>query len=68
MMDAFVLYYWKRIWILNLFISGMVLWGVLDTIHGRYETFWMYIVLIIFSLFVASVRSDVKKDYLRRFS
>lgn len=62
-MDKFVKVYWKKLWILNLFITLLVCWGVIDSVRGKYSVWWMYFTLVIFSWFTMAVRNNVKKDY-----
>lgn len=63
-MDKFIKYYWNRTWLLNLFITLMVLWGVIDSISGKYSVYWLYLTLIIFVLFTAEVRNYTRKKYV----
>jgi hypothetical protein len=62
-MDKFVKYYWKHTWGLNIFITLMVLWGVIDTVRGKYSVWWMYFTLFIYLIFILGIRGELKEDY-----
>ena len=65
-MSGFVKDYWRRTWILNLFISLIVLWGVIRTVAFKYNVFWLYFTLIIFLLFTTYIHQDIKKRFMDR--
>ena len=64
-MDKFIKYYWKKTWILNVFLTLMILWGVIDSVNFKFSVSWLYFTMFIFLMFILGVRSDMKEKYLK---
>jgi hypothetical protein len=50
---------------LNVFLTLMIVWGVIDSITFRFSVSWLYFTMFIFLMFVLGVRGDVKEKYLK---
>lgn len=62
-MDKFVKFYWKRTWWFNIFLTLIIVWGVVDSVRGKYSVSWLYFTMFIFLMFVLAVRYDIREKY-----